>query len=154
MFIWSYWSDVPVVSQWVKAGCGSAMTASQSLLKKAFCRTRHKPRLWSNNKSTPYVHFIKHCIIELKGEELDLTGPVSCALSKIQAHNLWTEEMIMDEWKFNSVTNNQWCFCAHLCCIDFIAAHLSDIQQKQSFSSAVFILMRDKIIEERNSTVT
>lgn len=91
--------DVPVVSQWVKAGCGSVLTASQSLLKKAFCRTSHKPRLWNNNKSTPYAHFIKHCIIELMGEKLDLTGPVSCTLAKMQAHNLWSEETIMDEWR-------------------------------------------------------
>lgn len=65
-----------MVSQWVNAGCGSVLTASQSLSKKAFCRTRHKPRLSNNNKSVPSVHFMKYSIIKLMGEELDLTGPV------------------------------------------------------------------------------
>lgn len=37
---------------------------------------------------TPDAHFIKHCIIELMGQQLYLAGPLSCALAMTQAHNV------------------------------------------------------------------
>ncbi len=45
MYVISGYDSSCFFCQFVKAGCASALTASQSLLKKAFCRTRHKPRL-------------------------------------------------------------------------------------------------------------
>ncbi len=149
MFVFkrSCWSEVPVVSQCVKAGCASALTASQSLLKKAFCRTRHKPRLWNNNKSTPYAHFIKHCITELR-------GPVSWALAKMHAHNfmMWRDDNGRLTFSL-SVIRNEWSFCKYLCCLQAHAcwlwwystekAALSEVFE-QSLSSASFILMRLK----------
>lgn len=54
---------------------------TKAFLKQAFCRTSHKPRLWNNNKSIPYAHFIKHGIIELMGGGAVLCEAQRCSLT-------------------------------------------------------------------------
>lgn len=82
-------------------------------------------------------------------EELDLTGPVCCALNEMQAYiQLTRENLIFDKWKIN-------------CQLPGItAAHLSDIGErkqhfqmclKQTFSSAAIILMRSYRVLKRRS---
>lgn len=131
--------DILVVSLSPKLDAALPPRRTKAFLKQAFCRTSHKPRLWNNNKSIPYAHFIKHGIIELMGG-----GGCPLWSAEMQPHISGSGRTYWKTGGVFALLPNVRVNAAFIGLHGFIRCHQNFCRRhNQRFNSAVFIVMRD-----------